>query len=184
VATRVHNAWLKTIEDGVHTYDIYTEGVSRQRVGTAEFAEAVISRLGELPSVLKPVAYSASRPMTLWQASVRPKATKQLVGVDVFLDWGPGSPDDLGARLSASTRGPLALQVITNRGVKVWPNGLPETFCTDHWRCRFLGRDGQPVRPDDVVALLGQVLKAGFDPIKTENLYLFDGTPGFSAVHG
>jgi len=184
VATRVHNAWLKTIEDGVHTYDIYTEGVSRQRVGTAEFAEAVIQRLGEQPETLKPVAYAASRPLALWRPTPRPKATKQLVGVDVFLDWGPGSPDDLGTRLSQVTSGPLALQVITNRGVKVWPNGLPETFCTDHWRCRFLGRDGQPVRPDDVVGLLGQVLNAGFEPIKTENLYLFDGTPGYAAVHG
>src|SRR5205085_10929178 len=27
VAEHVHNAWLSTIEDGVHTYDIYSEGV-------------------------------------------------------------------------------------------------------------------------------------------------------------
>ena len=43
VATRVYNAWLKTIEDGIHTYDIFREGVSRQKVGTNEFADAVIS---------------------------------------------------------------------------------------------------------------------------------------------
>ena len=29
VAERVHNAWLRTIEDGIHTYDIYKEGVSQ-----------------------------------------------------------------------------------------------------------------------------------------------------------
>jgi isocitrate dehydrogenase len=34
VATNVHNAWLKTMEDGVHTYDIYRDGVSHQKVGT------------------------------------------------------------------------------------------------------------------------------------------------------
>jgi len=28
IAARVHNAWLKTIEDGIHTYDIFSEGVS------------------------------------------------------------------------------------------------------------------------------------------------------------
>ena len=28
VAERVHNAWLRTIEDGIHTYDIFTEGMS------------------------------------------------------------------------------------------------------------------------------------------------------------
>jgi isocitrate dehydrogenase len=41
-AERAHNAWLKTIEDGIHTYDIYKEGVSKQKVGTREFAEAII----------------------------------------------------------------------------------------------------------------------------------------------
>src|SRR5437773_11275007 len=46
VAERVHNAWLRTIEDGVQTYDIYDEGVSKEKVGTKEFAEAVIKRIG------------------------------------------------------------------------------------------------------------------------------------------
>ena len=31
VAERVHNAWLRTIEDGIHTYDIYTEGTASKR---------------------------------------------------------------------------------------------------------------------------------------------------------
>jgi isocitrate dehydrogenase len=48
-ATKVHNAWLKTIEDGVHTGDIFLEGRSRKKVGTKEFTDAVIARLGEAP---------------------------------------------------------------------------------------------------------------------------------------
>lgn len=185
VATRVHNAWLKTIEDGVHTYDIFKDGVSRQKVGTAEFADAVIERLGETPHVLKAVSYDAAEPMALWHPDAHHrKAVKRLTGVDVFLDWGPGAPNDLGDALSRVTAGPLRLRVITNRGVKVWPDGLPETFCTDHWRCRFLADEGQAAEPGHVAELLQHVLAAGFDPIKTENLYLFDGVPGFSAVHG
>ncbi len=185
VATRVHNAWLKTMEDGVHTYDIFKEGVSRQKVGTAEFAAAVIHRLGEAPNVLKPVSYNASQTMSLWRKNAHhKKAEKRLVGVDVFLDWEQGSPNDLGSALSQVAAGPLQLRVITNRGVKVWPDGLPETFCTDHWRCRFLGNEGEAAQPGHVVELLRRVTEAGFDNIKTENLYLFDGAPGFSAVHG
>src|SRR3979411_1109935 len=46
-AEKVHNAWLRTIEDGIHTYDIYKEGTSRQKVGTKEFAQAVVERLGK-----------------------------------------------------------------------------------------------------------------------------------------
>ena len=49
VATRVHNAWLRTIEDGVHTGDIYHPDHSTQRVGTSAFADAVVARLGEQP---------------------------------------------------------------------------------------------------------------------------------------
>src|SRR5881392_3121042 len=57
VAERVHNAWLRTIEDGVNTYDIFKEGVSREKVGTREFAEAVVKRLGQTPQILKAVKY-------------------------------------------------------------------------------------------------------------------------------
>lgn len=185
VAARVHNAWLKTIEDGIHTADIFTEGSSRQKVGTDAFAAAVIDRLGQTPQTLKPVAYKAEQSMSLWQENVHHrKAEKRLVGVDVFLDWAQGSPSDLGGALRLAAVAPFQLRVITNRGVKVWPDGLPETFCTDHWRCRFLAGEGDTVRPSQVVELLQSVIGAGFDNIKTENLYLFDGVPGFSAVHG
>src|SRR4030081_2976604 len=61
-AARVHNAWLRTIEDGVHTYDIFTEGISTVKVGTKEFAAAVIERMGQKPNRLKPVTYKAKPP--------------------------------------------------------------------------------------------------------------------------
>jgi isocitrate dehydrogenase len=53
-AEKVHNAWLKTIEDGVHTYDIYKEGVSKENVGnTKRFAQGRHRyRLGRAPQVM------------------------------------------------------------------------------------------------------------------------------------
>jgi len=57
IAERVHNAWLRTLEDGIHTYDIFAEGVSTQKVGTKEFAQAVVDRIGKLPEKFKPVVY-------------------------------------------------------------------------------------------------------------------------------
>src|ERR1041384_5482743 len=57
IASKVHNAWLKTIEDGVHTNDIFRDGTSKEKVGTKEFAAAVVERLGQKPNTLKPVAY-------------------------------------------------------------------------------------------------------------------------------
>ena len=60
VASRVHNGWLKTIEDGIHTYDIYSEEHSRQKVGTWEFSQAVVERLGEKPTTLQTVTYKSA----------------------------------------------------------------------------------------------------------------------------
>src|SRR6266496_2213166 len=57
VAEKVHNAWLRTIEDGIHTYDVYNEATSKQKVGTKEIAEAVGERVGQKPNTLKAVSY-------------------------------------------------------------------------------------------------------------------------------
>jgi isocitrate dehydrogenase len=187
VATLVHNAWLRTIEDGIHTYDIYVEGVSKEKVGTRQFAEAVIARLGQQPQTLKAVSYTIApqheeyRPVMVNQ----PQETKELVGVDVFLDWHNGDANKLGETFKRVSGDDLELVVITNRGAKVWPEGLPDTFCTDHWRCRFLAPDhGATIEHDQVIELLRRVTNAGFDFIKIENLYNFNGKPSYSAVAG
>lgn len=184
VATRVHNAWLRTIEEGIHTYDIFVEGVSKQKVGTKEFAQAVINHLGQKPETLKEVAYTHSPKKALEQRSpaVQAKANKDLVGVDIYLDWNQGSVDELGHTLKEIHPEGLELTLITNRGAKVWPNGIPETFTTDHWRCRYLGHE--TISHDLITDLLHRIAVSGFDCIKTENLYNFDGQPGYSSVVG
>lgn len=184
VAARVHNAWLKTIEDGIHTADIFVAGISHRNVGTTEFAEAIKERLGDEPNTLARASYAALPTLSRWQPKEVHKANKQLMGVDVFLDWDEGSPSDLGDTLKSLEAGPLILQVITNRGVKVWPDGFDETFCTDHWRCRYLAPKAGLVDHRHIIALMDRIREMGLDSIKTENLYLFDGVPGFSAVHG
>ncbi len=191
VATRVHNAWLKTIEDGVHTGDVYREGMSGERVGTQAFADAVIGRLGDEPRRLNKVHYqevAGGRVGFDTEPRPQPQQVKRLVGVDVFLDWDESGRDAgaLAGRLESAAAGvPLKLEVITNRGVKVWPGGLPETFCSDHWRCRFYPKgEGQPVRHEDVAALLGHLATAGLDFIKTEHLYTFDGEVGYALAQG
>jgi isocitrate dehydrogenase len=182
VAERVHNAWLKTIEDGVHTYDIYDEGVSKQKVGTREFGAAVVARLGQEPSVLKPVRYANAPSQTGQGVAARQREAKTLVGVDVFLDWSGGNGEELSRLLLPLAGGGLELKSITNRGTKVWPDGSPETFCTDHWCSRFLSSDAKaPVAHEQLIALLGRVAAAGLDFVKTEGLYTFGGQRGYSA---
>jgi isocitrate dehydrogenase len=184
VAERVQNAWLATIEDGIHTYDIFKEGTSKQKVGTKEFADAVIERLGRTPEKLQPVQYADTLSHITVTLKPQPKAEKQLVGMDVFLHWPERDAAKLGEQLQQIMVGKIKLSMITNRGTKVWPNGFPETFCTDHWRCRFLCTDGCDCSYHAMIHLLMQITKAGFEVIKTENLYHINGVQAYSAGQG
>jgi isocitrate dehydrogenase len=74
--------------------------------------------------------------------------------------------------------------MITNRGVKVWPEGFEETFRTDHWRCRFEVENGHPAEKTSIPKLLADALMENLDIIKTENLYEFNGVRGYSLGQG
>lgn len=184
VAEKIHNAWLRTIEDGVHTADIYKPSVSTLKVGTNAFADAVIERLGLQPQKLKPVHYEDSSTQFRIKPSVTIPAKKELVGVDVFLHHKDRNPETLASFLKVRETEALKLSLITNRGAKVWPDGFPETFCTDHWRCRFMTEKQSETEYDNVLALLQSIHAGGLEVIKTENLYLMDGKPSFSAGQG
>lgn len=184
VAEKVQNAWLKTIEEGIHTYDIYKEGVSKQKVGTKEFAEAVIKNLGEKPSQLNAVSYAAGTSFNLPKYQRKAPKKKELLGVDLFVHWDGERADDLAAMVQKINTSEATLSMITNRGIKVWPEGFPETFCTDHWRCRFKPVGTTELDKQQIVALLEAASEYNIDIIKTENLYAFDGTPAFSLGQG
>ncbi|MEI2749577.1 MAG: NADP-dependent isocitrate dehydrogenase [Ferruginibacter sp.] len=184
VAARVNNAWLKTIEDGIHTYDIYKEGVSTRKVGTKEFAEAVIANLGKMPSQLKTVSYKSDAAFKLPRYVRKEASEKVLAGVDLFVHWRGTDPEALAQKVQALNRSDLSLSMITNRGIKVWPDGFEETFCTDHWRCRFKPSNGARVSKKEIVDLLNKAIDHDIDTIKTENLYTFNGTAAYSLGQG
>jgi isocitrate dehydrogenase len=181
VAARIHNAWLKTVEDGVHTVDIFSRAASRLRVGTREFAGAVAERLGQIPVTLPAVGYAKARLAFDRGVPLSPRraAVKDLVGVDVFLHWPGDDPQELAGLVGPLGGNALELSTISNRSQTVWPNGHEGVFCTDHWRCRYLSRAGT-VKHQDIVALLSRLAEAGLDFIQIENLCNFDGKPGFS----
>ncbi len=184
VAEKVQNAWLKTIEDGIHTYDIYNEGSSKEKVGTKEFAEAVIKNLGKKPSTLSSVSYEKGATLNLPKyVRITPKK-KELQGVDLFVHWTGDNADALAELINQLNTSDIQLNMITNRGIKVYPNGFPETFCTDHWRCRFKPVEGKSITKKDIIDLLSKAEERSIDVIKTENLYAFDGKPAFSLGQG
>lgn len=184
VAEKVQNAWLKTIEDGIHTYDIFKEDTSKQKVGTKEFAQAVIANLGQQPSTFKPISYAKDSALKLPKYIRKAAALKELVGIDLFVHWRGTDPDELAKTIQQLNSDGLKLSMITNRGIKVWPDGFQETFCTDHWRCRFKPAEGGLITKTQIVELLQQSIEKDIDTIKTENLYAFDGVPAFALGQG
>ncbi len=190
-ASAIQNALLRTIEDGFHTADIHRPGSDSQLVGTRAFAEAVVERLGQRPVAL-PVAEFPNAPAQPLPYR-RPEVKRELCGVDFFVCAADSAPDELAARLQKAAEGRMRLKLVTNRGVKVWPEGFPETFCTDHWRCRFVNPAADTTSPEPsyppveatlVPELLAALLDAGIEVVKSENLYLFDGQRGFSLGQG
>ncbi|MGE3954387.1 MAG: NADP-dependent isocitrate dehydrogenase [Parachlamydiales bacterium] len=175
-ATQVHNAWLTTLEQGIHTYDIFKEGVSKEKVGTREFAQAVAKNLGKEPQQLKAVHYKKGSPTGTYTPQKAPSQKKTLQGVDVFIQW-EGDLDALRKKL-AGVKSDLTLSMISNRGVKVWPEGMTETFCIDQWRCRYSG-DASHLK---IAHLLQNLADLGLDFIKTENLYAFDGKGAYTGA--
>lgn len=183
VAEKVINAWSCTLEEGIHTADIYKDDVSTKLVGTKEFADAVIERLGKMPQNIKPITFAKDIKLNLPLYERKAKAAKVLKGVDVFVDWDGGKVDELAMKLK-NLEVDIKLSMITNRGVKVWPEGFEETFCTDHWRCRFEVENGHPAAKESIPHVLSKALEEGIDVIKTENLYEFDGVRGYSLGQG
>ena len=194
VASTIQNAWLATLENGIHTADIYRPGISKLNVGTQQFADAVIENLNKYPTLLpRSNSGSATARSFVIPTYKRPVSHKQLVGSDIFICHDQISPEELGTRLSALTPEGLKLKMITNRGVKVYPQGHEETFCTDHWRCRFVAAGTLTEKEEPsyasiefpkLLSLQKAIAAAGFEIIKTENLYTFNGERGFSLGQG
>lgn len=175
-AELIHNAWLKTLEDGIHTYDIFNEKISKEKVGTKEFSQAVIARLGQDPEKFTPARYTnAAAGQHKPHVSKQKPEKKTLEGIDIFVDF-KGKPHELAEGLQKANT-PFKLYSIFNRGVKVWPNGMEETSLIHSWRCRFKGTDKQ-----ELLKTLEAIEKEGLDVIKTENLYAFDGKPGYTVA--
>ncbi len=185
VAAKIHNAWLKTIEDGIHTGEIYQEGLSKEKVGTDGLCKAVIERLGQKPSTLTTVDYSGVPAGGMKLPPLKPvaEAKKERIGVDIGINF-TGKADDLAKAVKACVTDNLDLHMISNRGTKVWPNGRPETFCADNWRLRFLSTDGQKIKTSQVIALMDRMNQADLNFTKSVMLNNYDGEPGFTVAQG
>ena len=187
VASKIQNAWLKTIEDGMHTVDIYNEKTSKKKLGTKEFAEEVIARLGQKPSSFKVAEYKnakASENKRIYEIDT--KEVKSLVGVDVVLNLNQERPMKLAEEIVKLVEGSeLGLQMISVKGLKAWPEVGDIVIKSDEWSLRFVATSKEKtINHAAIVSLLDKLNRVGFDFVRINNLYLFDDKLGFSLVQG
>ena len=186
VAEKIHNAWLKTIEDGIHTYDLFREGISKKKVGTMEFAQAVVDRLGDKPQQLNPKEYKEIPPMSKELfVFERSKNNFDLVGVDIFIKESKLSPEEIANKVNQAVFiEPLKLTSISNRGMHVWPNVKTLTYNTDSWRLRFKAENSNTLTQLQILELMKQLNSQGFEIIATSNLYNVNGKRAFTLAQG
>jgi isocitrate dehydrogenase len=187
-ATKIQNAWLTTLEEGIHTADIYTKEYSKKKVNTDEFAAAVVANLGKQPKHFPVADFKETKTKIECYGEVKkPLAKKELVGIDVFIDNPDMTPEQIGEKLR-SIHSPMQVITITSRGLKIWPDSMIKAPYAQHCSCRFQSstdvRNLKPVTHHDLVQLLEAFDNLNLDVIKTENLYTFDGQVGFSLAQG
>lgn len=183
-ATTIHNAWLKTIEDGIHTGDIAND-LTKTKVGTNDFAQAVIDRLGQEPATYRVVKYNPTAGSPEIHAVMAPRDEKRvLVGADIFVGWTGKDINELGEQMDGLSTDALALKMISCKGLKVWPNIVTEMDVTDRYRVRFMPKEGVTPTLEDIAKLLSAASAKNVDFLKMETLYTFDGKAGFSATQG
>ena len=187
VAAKIHNAWLKTIEDGMHTSDIFNEEVSNKKLSTIEFTKEVIDRLGENPAVFTPIEYKAKiAEEKLHQYIINTKEAKVLAGVDIVLNWKGESPKTLVEELKEALEpSKLGLKTISVKGLKLWPGSDDANLASDEWNLRFVSKNDDKVATHaEIITLLEIINNLGFDFVRVNNLYVFDNKIGFSLAQG
>ena len=176
IAARIQNAWLKTIEDGMHTVDIFNSA-SKQKLSTKEFTELVIKNLGAIPTQLKAIEAKSSEKINVQITPVR-QVNKEMVGVDIYLMDHQRSVEEV-AEIFKSNSLNLALRSIAQRGLLVWPTAEAEEVSNNMMRLRFLGKDGVKLSSKDIPDLLNVVLHNGLEVALLHSLYNYDGIDGF-----
>ncbi len=187
IASKVYNAWLKTIEDGMHTADIYNEETSKKNLSTKEFTEEIIARLGKTPSNFKEANYSNSKASKQkFTYNINTKEAKTLVGVDIVLNWNQNSPAALAeAVLKLTANSELGLQMVSVKGLKTWPEAQDLIVNSDEWCLRFVPRNAdKTTNHNAIITLLNILSDAGYDFVRSNNLYVFGDKLGFSLAQG
>ncbi len=181
-ANRLEGSIFYTLERQLFTADLAKFSEAK---GTLEFTDLVIDHIGKGPTDWEPREYKA---IELPKVDSRPDSVRVenrvTLGMDVFIEEAT-TPEELGRSLEVlSTSTALKLKMISNRGQRVYPPMGALTDNTDHWRCRFLGREqGQDISDDEIYAVLLKISRK-HRWVSIEKLHAFDGELAYTLAQG
>ena len=180
-ARSIEEALMVTLEQGVYTRDVSPTG----SVSTTAFTERIIGNLGKRSERWRSRDHRPLqiKPLPAARDYVRP-TRRRTVGADVFVESAV-SPEELGPVLEGLADGtPVRLKMVSNRGTKVYPSMGALTDCVDHWRCRFMLRDGAGVLDDTAVLDLVQRVASRYRWMHVEKLEELDGEAAYTRAQG
>lgn len=203
-ANKIRNALYKTIEDGIHTADIFNAKTSTKKVGTKEFTQAVIKNLNHSPSQLA-VANFINKTIEESQnnkqksaVKIQQKDQKSLIGIDLFIDWNKNFEELLNLLKSLESE-KFELKMISAKGLLLFPlidkNMMPN-YDGDLTTLRFVGKGicgkstSEILNPNikiehkDITELLNYLIDKNIDFVKYEGLYLFNDKVAFTSGQG
>ncbi len=187
VAEKVEQALFITLAEGKNlTGDLAPRG---HGVGTKAYTDQIIANLGR-SSAMHSRTYKKFELKTWPELTAHTEpTTRELVGIDVFLETDLGS-EELGKTLEAIAQdSPFTLNGISNRGVQVYPPTGGFTFLVDHFACRFMFKTPIPLTDSTAsgqpeISYLVQRLGAKFTWMHIEKLQRFDGKDAFERPQG
>ena len=152
-------------------------------IGTNAFTEEVIRNLGRATVRAEATKETVDVRKVLTKLTGTPKTHTQVQGADIFLEFN-GTPGDLGGILEhVADNTAMRLKMISNRGTKVFP-GETHTSCVNHWRCRFINRNGKEISDRQIYDLLFRITELKLKWVHVEKLQDFDGKPAYSKAQG
>lgn len=187
VATKVQDAFLKTIEDGIATKDFYNESASKKLVETAEFAKAIIANLGEKPKIFKSqifqdFSFSNDLVPSVLTHNINKNVTQELIGIDLYIACNKIT-ENFYSEISKISHNDLSFQMMSFRGMMYEPNSnFAKGEICDYWRCRFISK--KTITQSAILELVNKISMQNFAISSMFFLYNQNGQRSFTLAQG
>jgi isocitrate dehydrogenase len=180
-AEMIYNAWLKTIEEGLHTADMFNPEKSKKKLSTSEFTQAVIDNFNNKPNLLISQFQSATNERISIKETLSSNEKSELIGTDIFIKT-PFTPELITKLQKLDDI--LKLHMVSNRGLLIWPKALTNAE-VDFYRFRFLkAKNEYRISQDDILTLYKKIVELNLDILSIINLCSYDDNIGFSLAQG